>query len=494
MHGLILSDNWNQYNGYRQGIKRNSAAHVMANFLRVHDIEVDVVDFLHDFTVEELSNIIKNSQPEFICMVATLDKRYDDWKSLYAEINTIVPAAKIIVFGERVLRLNYTNADYYVEGFAETAVLEILLNPDAVKSNSRLVNASVDYPNNMKANAFSIKYLPTDFVDPNEFQVVTFSRGCIFKCSFCNHSAIGVRKQDFEKGGQAIVDEFLYAYQHYGITKFSIIDSTFNDTDEKANLLLHISKLIPEPIEVVCFLRLDLLYKQPGLLDKLIKAGVVAVHFGIDSLNKDTGRLIGKTVDPDLLVQYLKDIRLQYPDLFVYGTFIAGLPKDTVEKQREICEWLNTELPMDMWYWFPLSIKQNNGSGEVLSPIEQDYAKYGYRETVKQTNIPSGRGLRDQGLSLVAWENDQLTLPQAIELCNDLNRQSASNVKCNPWMIFDMSVVYESVSWWLKFHPTQSEINPFDELAAKTNEFVSQYKQQKIKYFNSLLRDLPNAS
>jgi hypothetical protein len=484
MHGLIFSDNWNQYNGYRQGIKRNSAAHVMASFLRGHNIQVDVVDFLHDFTVDELSSIIKNNQPEFICMVSTLDKRYNDWELLYTKIKIIVPDAKIIIFGERVLRLNYANADYYVEGFAETAVLEILQNPSTVKSANQLVNASRDYPNDMKASAFSIKYLPTDFVDPNEFQVVTFSRGCIFKCSFCNHSAIGVRKQDFEKSEQAIVDEFLYAYQHYGITKFSIIDSTFNDTDEKANLLLHISTLIPEPIQVVCFLRLDLLYKQPGLLDKLVKAGVVAVHFGIDSLNKDTGRLIGKTVDPTLLVQYLKDIRLQYPDLFIYGTFIAGLPKDTVEKQREICEWLNTERPMDMWYWFPLSIKQNNGSGEVLSPIEQDYAKYGYKETVKQTTIPSGRGLRDRGLSLVAWENDQLTLPQAIGLCDELNRQSAGNIKCNPWMIFDMSVVYESISWWTKYHPAQSTINPFEVLAVNTNKFVDQYKQKKLDYFS----------
>jgi len=382
------------------------------------------------------------------------------------------------------LRLNYTNADYYIEGFGETAVLAILQNPATIKSTNKLIRANTDYPNDMQANSFSTRYLESDFVDPKELQTITFSRGCIFKCSFCNHSAIGVRKQDFEKDSQAIIDEFLYAYQHYGITKFLIQDSTFNDTDEKIDLLLKISTLIPEPIEVVCFLRLDLLYRQPGLLDKLVKAGVVAVHFGIDSLNKETGRLIGKTVDPELLVQYLRDIKTQYPTLFIYGTFIAGLPRDTIEKQREICEWLNTELPMDMWYWFPLSIKQNTGSGEVLSPIEQDYEKYGYRETIKQVDtIPSGRGLRDRGLNLVTWENDQLTLPRAIELCNELNDISAKNIKCNPWMIFDMSVVYENVKWWLNFHPSHSTINPFNDLSRNTGEFVDQYKQKKLEYF-----------
>lgn len=484
MQGLILSDNWNQYNEYRQGIRRNPSAHSMATFLREHNISVDVVDFLHEFTVTELSTILINNTPEFICIAATLDKYYKDWALLYAQIKKIVPTAKIIIFGERVLRLNYANADYYVEGFSETAVLTILQNPELVKSTNKLVYANTDYPNDMKTNSFGIKYLDSDFIDSKELQVVTFSRGCIFKCSFCNHSAIGVRKQDFEKDSQCIIDEFLYAYQQFGITKFLISDSTFNDTDEKINLLLKISKLIPEPIQVVCFLRLDLLYRQPDLLDKLIEAGVIAVHFGIDSLNKETGKLIGKTVDPELLVQYLKDIKTQYPNLFIYGTFIAGLPKDTVEKQREICEWLNKELPMDMWYWFPLSIKQNTGSGEVLSPIEQDYTKYGYRETTKQVDkLLHGRGSRDRGLELVTWENDQLTLPEAINLCRELNNASAKNIKLNPWMSFDMSVVYEDVNWWLNFHPAKSTINPFDKLAISTTKFVNQYKEKKLEYF-----------
>ena len=456
----------------------------MANFLREHSVKVDVIDFLHNFTVNELVDIITHTSPQFVAVSATLDKRYNDWDALYTQIKIIVPTATIIIFGERVMRLKYVGADYYVEGFSETAVLNILQNPSTIKSVNQLVNADTDYLNDLKANSFSIRYLSTDFIDPNEFQSVTFSRGCIFKCSFCNHSAIGVRKQDFEKDGQAIIDEFLYAYQQYGITKFSISDSTFNDTDDKTNLLLKISKLIPEPIEVVCFLRLDLLYKQPGLLDKLIKAGVVAVHFGIDSLNKETGRLIGKTVDPELLKQYIKDIRTQYPNLFTYGTFIAGLPNDTVEKQREICEWLNTEQPLDMWYWFPLSIKQNNGSGEVLSPIERDYTKYGYRQTVDQVDvIPSGRGLRDRNLNLVTWENDQLTLPKAIELCDELNNISAKNIKCNPWMMFDMSVVYEDINWWINFHPLQSTIDPFNEVSSNTAVFVDQYKQKKLRYF-----------
>ena len=98
----------------------------------------------------------------------------------------------------------------------------------------------------------------------------------------------------------------------------------------------------------------------------------------------------------------------------------------------------------------------------------------------------SGRGSRDRGLELVTWENDELTLPEAIELCKELNNASAKNIKSNPWMSFDMSVVYKDVSWWLDFHPSNSTINPFDELAINTTTFVNQYKEKKLKYFTKV--------
>jgi Radical SAM superfamily len=486
MHGLILSDNWTQYNEFRQGIRRNPSAHVLANFLRENHMPVDVIDFLHDFSVDELAGILQNTRPEFVAVNATLDKPYIDWTLLRSRIRELVPEAKIIVFGERVLRLNYDQADFYVEGYSETAVLNILKNPNQVVATANGLVLATDHKNNMRQNSFSVRYLESDFAQPAEFMTIGFSRGCIFSCAFCNHTAIGVRKQDFEKNSQAIVDEFIYAYQQYGITKFSITDSTFNDTTDKTDLLVKISKMIPEKIQVVCFLRLDLLYKQPGLLDKLIEAGVVAVHFGIDSLNPETGKAIGKTVDPDTLKQYLQHIRSRYPDLFMYGTFIVGLPKDSVQHHKEICCWLNQELPLDMWYWFPLSIKQNNGSGEVLSPIEQDYEKYGYKSSTSTVKIlASGRGIRDQKLQLIPWKTDYIDLAGAVDLCRDLNDSSSQNIKCNPWLIFDMSVVYQNVDWWLKFHPTRSQNKPYAELHQNTKKFVSQYKEKKLDYFNS---------
>jgi hypothetical protein len=208
-----------------------------------------------------------------------------------------------------------------------------------------------------------------------------------------------------------------------------------------------------------------------------------ALYF-IRKHKEETGKFISKTLDPEILKQYLIDIREQYPNLFTYGTFIVGLPKDTIEKQREVCDWLNQSKPFDMWFWFPLSIKGNTDSGEVLSPIEQDYIKYGYENRSDQSDLVlPGRGLRDQNVKIVSWKNDSMDLSTATNLCNELNDISAMNIKCNPWIIFDMSVVYQSIKWWHKFCVGQSISNPFNEVRTKTNEFVYQYKQKKLKYF-----------
>lgn len=495
-YGLILADNWNQFIDRRDGIRRNLQAHTSANFLRDHGIQVDVVDFWHDFAVNELEKILfklKNKNPLFIGICSSMDKKYNDWDDLLSLIKNLLPLTKIIIFGERALRLGYQNADLYIEGYSETALLQAVRyfskEIDSVKYTSldgqKLVDANTDYPNDYQSHGFESKFLESDFVDHHEIYTISFSRGCIFKCAFCNHTAIGVRKHLFERTKQSIIDEFLHAYNVLGITKFMIQDSTFNDSDEKTELLLEIAKQIPEKLQIVCFLRPDLLYKQPGLLNKLISAGVVAVHFGIDTLNRETGKIVGKLIDPDVLKTYLKQVRQQYPDLYMFGTFIVGLPADTEEHQHQTFDWLNNEKILDTWYWFPLSIKQDNGYREVMSPIEQSYSKFGYKQKYKKIDLTAhGRGYRDKNLNAVNWENQHFSLEDAVLLSATLNERSSPNKKTfNPWIMFNRSVVHRDVKFWLDYQADEDTSGNLMEMYRKTQQFVDLYKQQKISYF-----------
>ena len=495
-YGLILADHWNQFNDRRDGIRRNFQAHSSAKFLREHGTVVDVIDFWHDFTIIELEKILlnlKNKNPLFIAICASMDKKYNEWNALQSLINNLLPSTKIIIFGERTIRLGYQNADIYIEGYPETALLHAVKyfsnEIDSIKSilldGQTLVDANTDYPNDYQSNSFGSRFQDSDFVDHSEFYGISFSKGCIFKCAFCNHSSIGVRKHQFERTRQSIIDEFLYAYNVLGITKFSIHDSTFNDSEEKTEILLDIVKQIPEKLQIICFLRPDLLYRQPGLLDKLVSAGVVAVHFGIDTLNRETGKIVGKLIDPDVLKTYLKDVRQQYPDLYMFGTFIIGLPADTKDHQQQAFEWLNNEKILDTWHWFPLSIKQDNGYREVMSPIDQSYSKFGYTQNHKKIHLAeSGRGYRDKNLNVLNWENDQFSLREAIALSITLNQKSTSNKKgCNPWVLFNRAVVHQDIRYWLDYYPESDHLGNLPEMYDKTQQFVDFYKKRKISYF-----------
>ena len=488
-YGLILSDGWGQYNQARLGIRRSIATHELAHFLRENEYEVDVVDFMYDFTASDIVEILNNisiKNPKFIGVSVTLGKEYDHWDQVVKRIRDIFPKIIVIVFGERVLRLNYLGADFYVEGYAETAFLNIIQSSDIkyVNVGDRKLVQEKDYPNKLVEKSFCSQHLETDFITSEETLFVSFSRGCVFNCAFCNHSLVGVPKLEFERNKAAIKDSIMRMYTKFGVTKFMISDSTFNDYEWKADLLLEIAKDIPTKLEIMCFLRVDLLYKQTGLLEKLISAGVKAVHFGIDSMHPETSKIIGKKVDPATIKQYLIDIRHKFPNLFMYGTFIAGLPKDTVENQFETLQWLKEHRALDRWWWFPLSIKSDAdaAAGEPLSPIDKNPAKYGYTSNSEQLVLANGRGGRDRNFIPINWSNDYTSFESAIETCQRINGDSAAYIKFNPWMMFSAAVVYKNIDWWIKFESVGDYTTPIID---NVTRFIQDYKIKKLQYFDT---------
>lgn len=488
-YGLILADGWGQFNDARLGVRRAMVAHELAHFLRENEYEVDVVDFMYEFTdldfVEILNNISVKS-PKFIGVSVTLAKEYKHWAQIIEHIRNMFPAITVIVFGERVLRLDYSGADFYIEGYAETAFLNIIQGLDTkyLDMRNRKLVQEKDYPNKLLEKSFTTHYLETDFVTSEETPFVSFSRGCVFNCAFCNHSLVGVAKSEFERSKVAIKDSIMRMYTKFGVTKFMISDSTFNDYEWKADLLLEIAKEIPVKLEIVCFLRVDLLYRQTGLLEKLVEAGVKAVHFGIDSMHPETSKIIGKKVDPATVKEYLIAIRHKFPNLFMYGTFIAGLPKDTIENQLEILQWLKESRVLDKWYWFPLSIKTANdaAAGESLSPIDKNPAKYGYTGKSYQAELANGRGGRDRNFIPINWSNEYTSFESAMQICNRINAESAAYVKFNPWVMFSAAVVYKDIDWWIKSESMGDFMTPVIDNTAK---FIEDYKIKKLQYFDT---------
>ena len=503
-YALIFSDLAIQNLQRRVGVVRSQAPHRVATLLRENGHTIDVVDFINDFSLQEILQIIKiivAHSPIFIGISSSLTTVMPYWEEVKAQLKSLLPNVPIIVFGAVAVDSGYSDADYYIEGFSEEAMLVMTnyiltgINPPIYcqLNGKKIIDATKDYLVNTKKYSLSTKFVESDFVTDKDMIIIELSRGCIFSCSFCDHCLTGTKKGEHSRRIDDVVDELIYNYTRWGITKCFIGDPTFNDSDEKVDMLVEIANRLPFKLQALCFLRADLLMKKPTAIDKLVNAGIVAAHMGLESFNPKTTKSVNKGSDSELIKLYLAEIKQRHPSLFIFTTLIVGLPFDSIANQYSSMEWLMREKVVDSWWFAPLCIKKVTNNFEILSRIATDYKSYNYKvmtneqvEKFKSKNEDVKRGARGKrgDANLVKWENDEMNFYQAIECCNDINKKSNQFSKLNPWSFFPASVVYKDLDWWLH----QNESYNFDELVQKSEQYVGCYKKQKMLYFNQDVR------
>lgn len=89
----------------------------------------------------------------------------------------------------------------------------------------------------------------------------------------------------------------------------------------------------------------------------MLESGCVGLFFGIETFNKESGRIVGKG-----LGERAKDIlaeirRRDGRELFIHGSFISGLPSEHPSKQAdELLEWYRGGCDIDTILLIPLSL------------------------------------------------------------------------------------------------------------------------------------------
>ena len=126
--------------------------------------------------------------------------------------------------------------DYYVRGFGETAVIELLKymfsngpRPKFVVppiDGKKIIDANLSYPAFPMANLM-VSYEDRDFIEPHESLTVETSRGCKFSCDFCSYPVLGV-KTDHTRSADNLKQQLEENYNRFGTTKYIITDETFN--------------------------------------------------------------------------------------------------------------------------------------------------------------------------------------------------------------------------------------------------------------------------
>jgi radical SAM superfamily enzyme YgiQ (UPF0313 family) len=392
----------------------------IAWWLRTNGFSTQVLEFLYFMTKEERLCLFKKfitHETKVVgyspfCMLNS-QQRLDHGEQLIFdilnEIKDNFPWVKIVAGGQWVRNfLNYAHKkinfklDGIFTGEAEQSFLEYCNHifkgtPAPTFTLGPGLNKIYSTTTVYNIQSCNMIFAKNDFILPGESLPLEFSRGCIFKCKFCQYPHIGKDKDDFNKDMSNIRDSLISNYEKFGTTAYHITDDTLNSHRERTKQFYAMTKELPFKIEFIGYVRMDLISIWPEQLEILPESGLISCHFGIESFDPLSCKIIGKGWGAKNHKPFLTYIGKEWgDDVIVRTSMIAGLGKETEKDWKEANEWFLASKVHD-WFWGPLHLIPKLG----LSEFEKNPEKYGYR-------FNSNNG---------DWETDYVTKQQAREWC-----------------------------------------------------------------------------
>lgn len=305
------------------------------------------------------------------------------------------------------------NMDFIVHGLSDTTVIELA---NHLKFGSKLrYNISGSrakiIEHDVLAKSFNFKdsqviYQPEDDLLWGETLTLETSRGCLFKCDFCSYPLLGRKKGDpeYHKSELSIAEELERNYKEYGTTNYMFVDDTFNETTAKIEQVLRARDKAKVNIEFCCYLRADLLERFPQQIHLLKDLGIRTGYMGIESLNLESAKAIGKGTHPEKIKKIIYEAYDVWKEqAVIHGSFIIGLPGDNPETLEKWIPWVKQmDNPIASLSLSYLNIFRNNWS----SAISKNPEKYGY--TVFEEQAPTPR-------ASLEWKNQHWTSKDARE-------------------------------------------------------------------------------
>ena len=186
---------------------RGTGAHRIATFLREHDWDVEVCDFTVSWPIECLKEYVKSRVTSGTVFFG-FSTFFNFWTPQMSEfilwLKQTYPNIKIVLGGQSVARTPAENIDYWVDSFGEYAILELVKsfigNSGGVKfdfehmGSKKLIKSISAYPAYPMAS-YKVLMEKRDFLESYEWLTTEFSRGCRFKCNFCNFPILGVKDE-----------------------------------------------------------------------------------------------------------------------------------------------------------------------------------------------------------------------------------------------------------------------------------------------------------
>jgi len=430
----ILFNVWS----YKNDSARPNGVYRIATILRQNNWDVEVIDFFSFWPPHLLKKYIQSK--------ITKDTKFIGFSFIFAEYDEVFkqfvqwfkseyPDIKIITGSSSNFKQDFELVDYHIRGYGEVALIELLkyLFSNGTKPKFNL-NQSNKHTKKIDANvfyqAFPMKelmqrYADNDFLEPDEWLGLETSRGCIFECAFCSYPVLGV-KGDYTRSVEDFEMQLRDNYDRFGITNYTIVDETFNDSTKKIIKYADVVEKLPFETYYVGCLRPELLVTRPNDKEHLLRMNFVIPFFGIESFNHESRIAIGKGMHPDKVKQALLDTKQYFKTNkkgFFKGTIslISGLPGETAESFNETIEWIKNNWQNNSVICYKLFL--DNDDFNKPSKMTLNYKKYGYEqmsleEIEKYKDQPDFRSY--DSTEHVVWKNKNMNIFQADRLVDKI--------------------------------------------------------------------------
>jgi hypothetical protein len=433
MEVVILTD------VFEHGWIRSAGAYRLATELRENNISTQVIDFAARLTYDEAVKVFDKFLTKETKVVGISNtflhkdfkKLFDqDWMlSLLKEYKNKFNF-KVVLGGNRFGLAHYDIVvddpiDLVVLGFADKALVDIVNAIRCDKFNSlytteykniRLLDCKhPDYAYNDFQKS-KIIWTEQDCILPGEALPIETARGCIFRCSYCFFPGNGKRSSnDHIKQKRILTEELIKNYEDFGTTVYDIMDDLLNDSPEKCQFIYDVFSNLPFNVQYASYARADLLISHPHTLDLLKESGCMSMQFGIETLNKDAGKTIGKSMNREKMTNGLRQIKDNAPEISLGSGFIVGLPNETIESLEETVNWLDSkDCPLSNSEIYTLSLPKLRGRFDQ-SKMMINPEVYGYKDL-----DPSHK-------DRIIWDNGIMNFYEAEKLAEKYKKQLGSH-------------------------------------------------------------------
>ena len=321
---------------------------------RNHEANIRIVDCsLGDWNRERFEAMLYEYKPDllgmtaFTPMVLDLKASLETAKRLLPDCITVIGGAHVASFKEQALC--YDQLDYAIAGYGERAFLDLF--DSLFMQGSHCEVSGLIYRDNGKIKSNPIVKEDIDSIPHPDYSLIPYrqyrspvgtqdimistisSRGCPFKCTFCNSPDKIYRKRSITH----IMDE-IEDICSLGVKEIFFFDDLFNLNNERVYELC--SNLEKEKINITWAFKSRVNNIDDEFIKRVKACGCERVHFGLETNDNESLKALKKGIT-------VAQIRKAVSTCFKFkvnsvGSFMINLPGDTCQSIYERFKFANS--------------------------------------------------------------------------------------------------------------------------------------------------------